>query len=113
MRTIKHYLACCALVSCAAAVPLESAAQYDHGKENTLRIATYNIYNGKTVDAKSYNYDKQAGIIESINPDIIAIEEVDSASARSNNRYALVDLDNGGARVQPADAVAHVVPFEG
>ena len=89
MRTIKHYLACCALVSCAAAVPLESAAQYDHGKENTLRIATYNIYNGKTVDAKSYNYDKQAGIIESINPDIIAIEEVDSASARSNNRYAL------------------------
>ena len=89
MRTIKHYFACCALVSCAAAVPLESAAQYDHGKENTLRIATYNIYNGKTVDAKSYNYDKQAGIIESINPDIIAIEEVDSASARSNNRYAL------------------------
>ena len=30
-----------------------------------------------------------------------------------NNRYVLVDLDNGGARIQPADAVAHVVPFEG
>ena len=29
-----------------------------------------------------------------------------------NNRYVLVDLDNGGARIQPADAVAHVVPFE-
>ncbi len=29
-----------------------------------------------------------------------------------NDRYVLVDLDNGGARIQPADAVAHVVPFE-
>ena len=30
-----------------------------------------------------------------------------------NWRYALLDLDNGGARIQPAEAVAHVVPFEG
>lgn len=30
-----------------------------------------------------------------------------------NDRYVLIDLDNGGARIQPADAVAHVVPFEG
>ena len=30
-----------------------------------------------------------------------------------NNRYVLVDLDNGGARIQSAEAVAHVVPFEG
>ena len=30
-----------------------------------------------------------------------------------NNRYVLVDLDNDGARIQPADAVAHVVPFAG
>ena len=30
-----------------------------------------------------------------------------------NDRYVLVDLDNDGARIRPADAVAHVVPFEG
>lgn len=30
-----------------------------------------------------------------------------------NWRYVLVDLDNGGARILPEDAVAHVVPFEG
>lgn len=28
-----------------------------------------------------------------------------------NWRYALLDLDNGGARISRADAVAHVVPF--
>ena len=30
-----------------------------------------------------------------------------------NDRYQLVDLDNDEAVIQPADAVAHVVPFEG
>ena len=28
-----------------------------------------------------------------------------------NDRYALLDSDNGDVRIQPADAVAHVVPF--
>ena len=30
-----------------------------------------------------------------------------------NDRYQLVDLDNDEAVIQPADAVVHVVPFEG
>ncbi len=30
-----------------------------------------------------------------------------------NDRYVLIDLDNGGKRIDPAEAVAGVVPFEG
>ena len=30
-----------------------------------------------------------------------------------NDRYQLVDLDNANAVIQPAEAIAHVVPFEG
>ena len=30
-----------------------------------------------------------------------------------NDRYQLVDLDNDNAVIQPAEAIAHVVPFEG
>jgi hypothetical protein len=30
-----------------------------------------------------------------------------------NWRYQLVDIDNDDAVIQPAEAVAHVVPFEG
>ena len=30
-----------------------------------------------------------------------------------NNKYVLIDLDNGECRIQPADAVKDVVPFEG
>ena len=30
-----------------------------------------------------------------------------------NDKYVLIDLDNGECRIKPADAVTHVVPFEG
>ena len=30
-----------------------------------------------------------------------------------NNRYVLIDIDNGNSRIWPADAVAGVVPFQG
>ena len=30
-----------------------------------------------------------------------------------NDKYVLIDLDNGEAEILPADAVTHVVPFEG
>jgi len=30
-----------------------------------------------------------------------------------NGRYVLIDLDNGGVRIKPEDAVAGIVPFEG
>ncbi|MBR0385217.1 MAG: hypothetical protein IJI05_01555, partial [Erysipelotrichaceae bacterium] len=30
-----------------------------------------------------------------------------------NTKYILIDLDNDSAIIQPKDAVAHVVPFEG
>ena len=30
-----------------------------------------------------------------------------------NNKYVLIDLDNDEVRIKPADAVTHVVPFEG
>ena len=30
-----------------------------------------------------------------------------------NDKYVLIDLDNGECRIQPKDAVTHVVPFEG
>ena len=30
-----------------------------------------------------------------------------------NDRYVLIDLDNGEVRIQPKDAVKDVKPFEG
>ena len=62
MEKTRKYLASAAALCCLAAAPQVGHAQYDHGPENTLRIATYNIYNGKTADAKAYNYEKQARI---------------------------------------------------
>lgn len=89
MRTTLHTLPAVCAAACLAAAPPRCAAQYDRGPDNTLRLATYNIHDGKAANGKSYSYGAQARIIESIDPDIIAIEEVDSASGRSGGRYAL------------------------
>ena len=43
---------------------------------------------------------------------VYALKEEDHLGM-GNNKYVLIDLDNGECRIQPADAVTHVVPFVG
>lgn len=64
-------------------------AQYDHSAENTLRIASYNILNGHKIDRTTVNYLGQEQIIAGLQPDVIAIEEVDSMTARSEGHFVL------------------------
>lgn len=85
MKAIKSALAAVAV----ATVVVPAVAQYDHGPENTLRIVAYNIYNGKEVDGKTLNYSRQAEVIGGLNPDVAAIEEVDSLTQRSQGHFAL------------------------
>lgn len=44
-----------AAFAAAALLPLSVAAQYDHQKENTLRIMSYNVLNGLKLDHKTIN----------------------------------------------------------
>ncbi|SFG31230.1 hypothetical protein SAMN05216383_10997 [Prevotella sp. KH2C16] len=56
---------------------------------NTLRIATYNIQHGKGISSDTLSSKKQLALIERINPDLIAIEEVDSMTTRTPGRFLL------------------------
>ncbi|WP_108821884.1 endonuclease/exonuclease/phosphatase family protein [Dysgonomonas sp. Marseille-P4361] len=60
-------------------------AQKQHYKqeENTHRIITYNIRNAKGLDNKT-DYKRIADIIESTDPDIVSLQELDSVTTRSN-----------------------------
>lgn len=78
-----------AAFAAAALLPLSVAAQYDHQKENTLRIMSYNVLNGLKLDHKTINYSGQMSIIERTAPDVAAIEEVDSMTERSRGHYLL------------------------
>ena len=56
-----------------------------------LRIASYNIQHGVGMDQK-LDYKRIAGVLENINPDVVAVQEVDSMTRRTNNTYSLGEI---------------------
>lgn len=90
MKTLHHILGTAAAVWVALACsPTPASAQTDRGASNTLRIMSYNVFNGKQVDGKTFNYDRQVSVIRGMNPDVITIDEVDSITRRSEGHYLL------------------------
>lgn len=53
------------------------------GSADTLKILTYNVRNCKGLDNLT-NYERIAQIIKRMNADVVAIQELDSATVRSN-----------------------------
>jgi len=59
--------------------------------KQALRVMTYNVRNCRGMDEK-IDYQRVANIIKRVNPDIAAIQELDSASKRNNGAFALKEL---------------------
>ncbi|HNS21838.1 MAG TPA: endonuclease/exonuclease/phosphatase family protein [Sedimentisphaerales bacterium] len=49
----------------------------------TLRVLTYNIHHGEGTD-KRFDYDRLAGVINGLRPDIVALQEVDCGTERAS-----------------------------
>lgn len=62
-------------------------------QKDTLRVMTYNIRNGIGMDMKA-NYDRTANAIIKWKPDVVAIQEVDSVTKRSNKLFIAEELGN-------------------
>ena len=56
-----------------------------------LRIMSYNIRNAKGMDNK-IDYSRIAQIISTVNPEIVSVQELDSATARSGNIDVLKEV---------------------
>jgi endonuclease/exonuclease/phosphatase family metal-dependent hydrolase len=56
-----------------------------------IKILTYNIRNARGMDEKT-DYDRIARIIRSIHPDCMVLQELDSATTRSNGEVILDEL---------------------
>ncbi|MCS1410208.1 MAG: Periplasmic serine endoprotease DegP [Verrucomicrobia subdivision 3 bacterium] len=48
-----------------------------------LRVLTYNIHHGEGTDGK-FDYERLAGMINGLNPDVVALQEVDRKTGRVN-----------------------------
>ena len=87
LNTLSRFLLCSSVAMCL--LPASLHAQYDHGPENTLRLMSYNIMNGKQIDGKTFNYERQTSIIRNMNADLVTLDEVDSLTERSMGHFVL------------------------
>ena len=63
--------------------------------QNTLKLMSYNIKNANGMD-NVCNFQRIANVINNTSPDVVAIQEVDSMTNRSGQKYV---LEIGRARV--------------
>ena len=59
--------------------------------QDTLKVMTYNIRNGNGMD-EVCSYERIADVILKQNPDVVAIQELDSMTKRSNQTYVLGEV---------------------
>ena len=77
--------------------------------DNQLRIMSYNVRNCKGMDLK-LDYDRCAAVINSADPDIVAVQELDSMTSRYEGYYALGEL---AARTGMHDYYAPSIDYKG
>lgn len=66
----------------------------------TLRVLTYNIHHGEGVDGK-FDLERIAGVIQSVKPDLVALQEVDRNTTRAGGvDQAQVLADLTGMRME-------------
>lgn len=59
--------------------------------EAPLRLMSYNIHNGIGMDGIT-DYSRIAFVIDSLNPDVVAVQEVDSVTRRSSGHDMLAEI---------------------
>ena len=59
--------------------------------QDTLKVMTYNIRNGNGMD-KVRSYERIADVILKHDPDVVAVQELDSMTKRSNQTYVLGEV---------------------
>lgn len=69
---------------------IASKAQTPTGKSR-LRVASYNIQHGMGMDGR-LDYLRTARVLEKINADVVAVQEVDSMTRRTGHTYALGEI---------------------
>ena len=74
-----------------------------------LTLMSYNIRHCQGMDEK-IDYDRTAGVIRNCHPDVVALQEVDSATRRSGGRSALGEL---ASRTGMKAVFAPAIRFDG
>lgn len=79
-----------ALIATILSTTIATKAQTPTGKSR-LRVASYNIQHGMGMDGR-LDYLRTARVLEKINADVVAVQEVDSMTRRTGHTYALGEI---------------------
>ncbi len=77
--------------------------------QTTLKLMTYNIKNANGMDDVC-NFQRIANVINNASPDVVAIQEVDSMTSRSGQKYVLGEIAD---RTQMHAYFAPAINFDG
>ena len=79
-------IACCILLGCTSRTDSPALAEPD-----TLRVLVYNIHHGEGMD-EVIDLDRIADLIKGVNPDLVALQEVDSVVTRTSGLDQAAEL---------------------
>ena len=86
-------------------------AQTEVDSTKIVRVLSFNIYHGETVGAeKRFDLDLLAGIISDVNPDFVALQEVDDRTNRARNYDLVTEL---GQRTKMSPLFGKAMSFDG
>lgn len=77
--------------------------------QNTLKLMSYNIKNANGMD-NVCNFQRIANVINNASPDVVAIQEVDSMTNRSGQKYVLGEI---AERTQMHGYFAPAIDYDG
>ncbi len=99
------------VIACLPENDPETAAKPAVKKETTatLRVLTYNIHHGRGVDGK-FDYERLARTIAKLNPDVVALQEVDNKTQRASGVDIAAEL---GERLKMHHAFGNALYFSG
>ncbi|MEM7314802.1 MAG: endonuclease/exonuclease/phosphatase family protein, partial [Planctomycetota bacterium] len=79
------------------------------GELPTLRVLTYNIHHGQGTDGK-FDYDRIAKIISGLQPDVVALQEVDRGTGRASGADQVEEL---AKRLRMHSAFGNALHYDG
>lgn len=79
------------IIMTAVAMASTPYATANEGNDNTVTVMSYNVHNGIGLDNQR-DYLRIGRTITLHSPDIVAVQEVDSATTRSDGRYVLAEI---------------------
>lgn len=88
----------------------QSIAQTRVDSSRIIRVLTFNIYHGETVNAtKKFDLDLLAKVITDVNPDLVALQEVDNKTNRAKKYDLVTEL---GWRTKMAPLFGKAMSFD-